>query len=158
MSQKIRRPPEFGGIIGPDWYHWHGDRIRVKSLDKTSRVLILGSNTASLIIRKRTKKEEQWFVEWKIIQARTEGLKINGRMIFSTSQIMAAFGLVEYSDDLIDWWLINRYGGDCAVQRCFIRYEFYLNIPGPGTGADGDPNISILIDEDIQNAVQNLLA
>lgn len=42
-------------------------------------------------------------------------------------------------------------------QGAFIRYGNFLNIPSPGTGHDGDPNISILIDGPIRRAVRQLL-
>jgi len=32
-----------------------------------------------------------------------------------------------------------------------------LNIPCPGTGHDGDPNVSVYIEESIQRAIEQLL-
>ena len=68
-----------------------------------------------------------------------------------------AFGLSEESGKYGDW-LIGRFGGESAEQGQFIRFENFLNIPCPGTGHDGDPNISIVLDDKIRDAVEHLLA
>lgn len=39
----------------------------------------------------------------------------------------------------------------------FLRADEYLNIPGPGTGCNGDPNISIEIDDRMRDAVRNFI-
>lgn len=39
----------------------------------------------------------------------------------------------------------------------FLRADDFLNIPCPGTGRDGDPNISIEIDVAMRDAVQEFL-
>jgi hypothetical protein len=54
-------------------------------------------------------------------------------------------------------WLLDRYGGDSAAQGFYIRWRNCLNIPCPGTGHDGDPNISVTLSDDIKEAVRQLL-
>ncbi len=54
-------------------------------------------------------------------------------------------------------WLVGRYGGNSAVQSKFIRWGNFLNIPCPGTGHDGDPNVSIYVTDEIREAVRKLL-
>lgn len=75
-----------------------------------------------------------------------------GQVEMDSCQLAAAFGLSDESGDFGDW-LIERYRADSAEQRLWIRYGNQLNIPGPGTGHDGDPNISIELDGDIKKAV-----
>lgn len=53
--------------------------------------------------------------------------------------------------------MIRRYGGTTADQGRFIRYNRFLNIPGPGTGHDGDSNISVEIRSEMQDAVAAFL-
>lgn len=39
----------------------------------------------------------------------------------------------------------------------FLRADDFLNVPGPGIGKDGDPNISIEITVAMRDAVQNFM-
>lgn len=55
-------------------------------------------------------------------------------------------------------WMLRQYGGTAAVQGKFLRHNRYLNIPGPGTGEDGDANISIFVSDEIMMAVRDMLA
>lgn len=73
--------------------------------------------------------------------------------------VAAAFGLTDYLPmQLPGDFLLEKYGGDVACQFLFIRWQDYLNIPGPGTGHDGDPNISIKLTDEIKEAIRALLA
>lgn len=76
----------------------------------------------------------------------------------SKDNFKAAFGLR-------DGWcpeggsgLICAYGGEAAFQGQFIRWKEFLNIPGPGTGHDGDPNISLQLSGEIVEAARSFLA
>lgn len=53
--------------------------------------------------------------------------------------------------------LIRRFGGNAVHDGKFIRWNRFLNIPGPGTGDDRNPNISIYITEEIEKAVVELI-
>lgn len=53
--------------------------------------------------------------------------------------------------------LIFIYRADLAAPGKYIRLGPYLNIPCPGTGRNGDPNISILVTPEIQEAVRLFL-
>ena len=83
----------------------------------------------------------------------------------STKNLRCAFGLSDEEDydgsraTFLPWRNTNieRYGGTCFYQGVFLRYEYFLNIPGPGTGNDGNPNISVELDDGIKNAVRQLL-
>ena len=55
-------------------------------------------------------------------------------------------------------WLIKEYEADVAEQTLFIRKGNYLNIPCPGTAHDGDPNVSIELDDEIKEKVKELIS
>jgi hypothetical protein len=73
-----------------------------------------------------------------------------------TDTLKSAFGIHEANGYASDW-LLNEFGGTCASQGKFLRYKDYLNIPGPGTGHDGDSNVSIELDRSIQTAARDLM-
>lgn len=84
--------------------------------------------------------------------------KTTGVVFFNDKHLRSAFNLQETCQtEQHSLWLIDRFGGDCASQANYIRYKDYLNIPCPGTGHDGDPNISIMLDKDIRDAVRDML-
>lgn len=57
-----------------------------------------------------------------------------------------------------DRWMTRQYRGTTAVQGKYLRQDRYLNIPGPGTGRDGDANISVFVSDGIMKSVRDLLA
>lgn len=147
------RVPTFG-MGSPDWCHHHRSKMRLEATGRDS-LIISGSAAEVKISRLPDVTYGEWLVEWEIIQSPHE--KTSGNLIFSADELRAAFGLTEQSG-LHGHWLIERYGGDSAAQGRYIRYKDYLNIPGPGTGHDGDPNVSIHLDGDIKEAILRLLS
>lgn len=150
-----RRAPEtrLWGI--PNWCHHHGSKMRVEEFSKGNYLLVIAGSAASVRITRRAKTvDEEWFVEWEVVQS--QQAKVNGRAFFASDDLRAAFGLSQESGEFGDW-LIEQFGADSASQGKFIRWKNFLNIPCPGTGHDGDPNVSIHIDDDVQNAIRQLL-
>lgn len=139
----------------PIWWHHHGAKMMLKHLDLTKRVLVLAGSSAKIRIER--KRKDYWLVCWSI----THGVahcRASGMSVFTTENLSAAFGLTD-TRPIIGWqWLIDVYGGTCAAQFKFIRWEDFLNIPCPGTGHDGDPNISVELSEEIKDAVRQLIA
>jgi len=130
--------------------------MRVEEFDSGNHLLVIAGSAARVrITRRATTVDEGWFVDWEVVQTQQE--KVNGRVIFTSDDLRAAFGLSEESGRFGDW-LIKRFGADSAAQGRYIRWKNFLNIPCPGTGHDGDPNVSIHFDEEIQDAVRQLLA
>jgi len=153
----LRKDPEIR-LYFPVWYHHHGMKMRVKELNKEKQTLIISGSAASVSIGRAPIgfiTTAMWSVEWKIIWSPAEFT--GGRIIFNSDELRAAFGLSDDSGEHGDW-LIERFGGDSAEQGKYIRWKKFLNIPCPGTGHDGDPNVSIDIDEEMRNAVKQLLA
>lgn len=149
-----RRDPEIG-VIGPEWCHHHGSKMRVEKFDKDEQIIIISGSAAKVEISRRIAGVDvEWFVDWEVIQNHTE--KTKGCVIYTSDDLLAAFGLSDESSDH-SVWLIERFGADSARQGKYIRWKEFLNIPCPGTGHDGDPNISIHLDEQMVNAVRQLL-
>jgi hypothetical protein len=139
-------------MFGPVWWHRHGSKLRVSLLNTSEKILVLKSVAASLDIR-LTAEAGFWCVTWYIKNSQTESVR--GNMIFNTDFLEAAFGLRKLLDPSPVW--MEKYNADVGRQGRFIRKCYFLNIPGPGTGHDCDPNISIEVTEEIRNAVKLLI-
>lgn len=166
ISQR-RRTPSIS-LFYPNWWHGHGTKIKVRETDLRAKRLVFAASAASLEISPYAEKPGiegwDWNVRWEVVQAHPN-YKTVGLVVFSNEELAAAFCL---ADDPGIWgeysqWMLDRFGGDCAVQGKFIRYTgfsagiTFLNIPCPGTGHDGDPNISLEVTEEIKKAVAQLL-
>jgi hypothetical protein len=144
--------PEFNRE-NPIWFHHHGRKMRVEKLDIENQLLIISGSAAKVTIT--GKDTHGYYVEWEIKYSPDE--LVIGRVYLKFVDIEAAFGL-KNSTGQFGEWLLNSYGGDSADQGKYIRYKNFLNIPCPGTSNDGDPNISVDIDEEMKDAVKKLLA
>lgn len=144
----------------PHWFHSHGVKMGVQHLDMRRHLLVIGASAARVVIRKASSLHphgEGWFVDWKVVQCAPSQEGTRGRCHFSNWDLGRAFGLSEGSGAYGDW-LIQQFRADSAEQGKYIRQGKFLNIPGPGTGHDGDPNISIYIDDEMCEAIRRLLA
>ncbi len=149
------KAPELKPIWGnPIWFHHHGIKFSVSASENDE--LVLDASAAHVHI-KRYKRDDYrgWSVSWQVRYSRSE--RTEGTVVINDAAFASAFDLVAPKDNMRDGWLIERYGGDAAYQGCFIRWGRFLNIPCPGTGHDGDPNVSIYISDDILIAVRALL-
>jgi hypothetical protein len=140
----------------PTWWHHHGTKMNLKLLDSRKEILVIAGSAAEITIRKATSVKRGWFIDWKVIQSIPSETGTSGRVWFSDDDLRCAFWLSVCSGKFGDW-LIERYGADSAEQGKYIRRGIFLNIPCPGTGHDGDPNVSIMLDGKIKIAVYNLL-
>jgi hypothetical protein len=149
----------------PVWWHHHGCKIKIKSLNLISKELLLFSSTVFIrICLEQSVRKEAWGVAWHITHFYPTAEIASGKVLFSKNELKAAFCL---GDDLGQesrdggMWLIDAYGGDIAAQGKFILYTHnfsnFLNIPCPGTGHDGDPNVSILVSDEIREAISKLV-
>lgn len=142
----------------PVWWHHHGIKMRAFEEGEEDynpdRVVIKGS-AAEVSIARHPSWTDQWAVEWKVVQAAGEEFS-HGRVLMESEDLERAFGLSD-EPGAFGIAILKNHGGTTARQGTYIRYERFLNIPGPGTGHDGDPNVSIQLDEKIQNAIQKLV-
>ncbi len=148
---KEEKVPIMGMMGGPIWCHHHASKMQLMVTGLCNDFLILQGSAAELNI---TQRRNHWLVNWRIIQSSEAQTK--GQVEFSDEELMSAFGLSDFLPNAAEW-LIEQYGGTVAKQGKFIRFKEFLNIPCPGTGHDGDPNISIIIDEKMKKAVKELV-
>jgi len=143
----------------PDWWHHHGAKVQAVGIDFNNKILMFNASAMRLIIWPTsilpTMSDRSWLVEWHVIQSRASNESVQGRRLFSNDELAAAFGIIEESGDY-GQWLIDRYGAESAEPGLFIRWRDCLNIPGPGTGHDGDSNVSIKLTPEIKEAVGKL--
>lgn len=122
-------------------------------VDPFGHIAIAGS-AAWVNIDQAPEKEGEWNVAWKVKHSYRK--HVTGLTVMHDQTLARAFGL---EDDIYNHslWLISGYGGTSAEQGQYIRYRDYLNINCPGTGHDGDPNVSIVLDEQIKQAIRQIL-
>ena len=138
----------------PKWWHHHGTK-----LSPTEHIAwqwqTIESKAAKLVVSRQGK---EWILEWGIEHL---GGKVKGSIIVSTTSLKLMFGLRLPLDELTDMqasrWMLEDYGAECGFQREFIRWGRYLNLPHPGTRQDGDPNLSLYVTEEIQEAIWFLI-
>jgi hypothetical protein len=148
----------------PDWFHPGGANIRVKDLRLATREIILTSGEAVWIriSPEPGTKGKGWRFAY-MINSFPAGCSVSGNVIFSTEELLAAFCRpydISEESRAKGRVLLSRYGGTGAIPGKYFfyvdDYYHYLNIPGPGTGLDGDPNVSILNTDEIKKAVFQL--
>lgn len=154
----MEKEPEMAEF-GPIWWVSHGTKMREAPHGSPKGELVLEGSAARLRISRfyNTRAEiEGWCVEYKIEHGCGRPFQTTGDVWMNDEELAAAFGV---TDDFRqnNFYIIDRFGGTVAKQRKFIRYREFLNIPGPGTGYQGDPNISIKLYPETIAAVQNLL-
>ncbi len=150
------RKPELGVVGQPEWHHHHSGKMSV--VEERNNFLAISGSAAFVEIMLSphiTSELFKWTVRWKVVQI-AEIEEVSGQRFFSDGDLKSAFGISEASGEHGDW-IISRFGADVAEQSKYIRWKEYLNIPGPGTGHDGDPNVSVYLSKEIQWAVRNLL-
>jgi hypothetical protein len=142
----------------PEWFHGKGRKMEAMKLNAEKGTFIIANGkVAKLIIKKSPETYgdggRKWLVAWRIVFSAGEGVR--GLIYFSDDILAMAFGLSRKPG--INKEALEYYGADSVIQEAFIRRGNCLNIPGPGTGGDGDPNISIRIYQKTKDAVKQLL-
>ncbi|MEK9156454.1 MAG: hypothetical protein AAB360_04150 [Patescibacteria group bacterium] len=139
----------------PDWWHRHGRKMRLK-LAGRAEVKIAASVASLTITRQDAARDDQprWGVVWEITH---DYDRVRGRVSMTDAELATAFGLVDSPVPPDSWWLTVVFdAGNMKVGK-FIVHRDYLNISGPGTGQDGDPNISIRVDDDMRAAIIQII-
>jgi hypothetical protein len=145
----------------PCWFHLRGSQFFVVGHDHLGplkeRKLTLKARCAQIEIWRDRRHPKWWNLKYEIkhFSGYTKGF-ISG---MTAHDLIKAFGLSdECDDDELCQKIIANYGGDVARQGMYIRCGKYLCIPGPGTGGDGEPIVSVYVDEDVQHAMAELLS
>lgn len=151
-----RWPPKITAQGDPVWFHPHGTRVRLLEEEcERGKKVVFGSMATKLTITPGP-EAGTWRVEWHIIHSLGAN-EDRGFRIFSNDTFGRAFGFGRLrSGGREDHALLQRFGGTNGQTGKYIRCENYLNIPGPGTGHDGDPNISLTLHEVSQGILDYL--
>ncbi len=154
MNQ-IKKVPIFDSDIGfPRWFHPHGNKLSVSKDETTDKTLVLKSKAVKVKIGK-SDTQDGYILTYTIVHSRETA--VSARIWMSAADIETAFSISDTCDELWGQNVLDRFGGDVAYQGKYIRYGRFLNIPCPGSGTSGDPNISIYTDDDIKAAIELFL-
>lgn len=134
----------------PSWWHLHGSKLQ-PTLITDGQVHFEGS-AASIRITKNN--ADSCFVEYRIVWSANTG--VTGKVYIPFNMLASAFGLTDQVGKFGKGF-VEEYEATAAEQGEFIRKNQFLNIPGPGTGHDGDPNISIQITKQVIDAIKSFI-
>ncbi len=139
----------------PVWWHPNGMMMRPMSGYQEHKLQIFSDRAVLTISPAEDPREHNiWLLDWKI--TRISAFTISVKLKIPEKILRHAFALDDGPYES-DEWLLKHYGADAAERGYYVRAGNYLNIPGPGTGHDGDSNISIFLRPDIKEAVRQLL-
>ena len=153
MKNKVNKV-EKAMLVFPRWFNPHSAHMKVDVFIKEEHFMVISSHTTTVtttvrIVRRAYTVDEGWYIEWEIEWNPQE--KSSGRVLFTSEQLRHAFGVIA---DKMPNFLHNA---EYSESGKYVRRNNFLNIPCVGSGYDGDPNVSIYIDDDIQNAIRELL-
>jgi len=81
---------------------------------------------------------------------------VQGIRTFKKEELLTALDKTDHKG-LTDEIYAKRFSAELALPGLFIRSGNFLNIPGPGTGYDGDANISIYLNEALRASLTRFL-
>jgi hypothetical protein len=140
----------------PNWFNPHGLKMSlgdypICQVTHENEVLV-GSNVARLQIRPSMVNQGKYQVLWQINHG--PGEFVQGQVQLTKGELEEAFELCPNPPRNVFAEHINV---DAAIQGHYVRKNRWLTIPAPGPGFDGDPNISIFVTDDLQDAVRKLI-
>jgi len=147
--------PELPNLTLPSPPHWwvsHGGKMEVKR--RSNLRLLLKSSTSELELS-RDDGSGTFTVFYRLHHGSgsTEH-QING---LHETEVKEMFALENGGrSDYQIFAPLTTYA-DAALPGAYCRQAGYLNIPHPGAGKQGDPNLSVHITEEIRTAVQDFL-
>lgn len=155
MNQIVPVEPKRKMFRMPVWWHHHGTKLRPdkSGFDGRNKTLTLKASAAEVLIQAAA-DGGGWRIDYEI--RHSSDTLITGRLWMSDANLRTAFGLSNECEAEFGQCIIDAHGGDVACQGRYIRCGNWLNLPGPGTGHDGDANVSILLDEEIKEAIGKL--
>lgn len=144
--------PEFGKTnLGPKWWHPHGIKMVMRARAKREP-LIIESGVARLEIKRSS--GGGCMAKWRIVHELSS--HVDGEVFMTEKEFKQAFGLSGMTEDS-GKEMLSEYGGTAASPGVFIRFEEWLNMPCPGTGHNGDPNISLKITHEIKKEAMRFI-
>lgn len=148
--------PEFIQVAPiPVWWHFHGYEMELSRKESNEDQVVIKTRAAEVSVVKG-EEDNQWKVSWKLIHSYGNN-EVEGKIVMNDRALAAAFGLTDENISPNLDTVLRKHGGTVGFQGHYLRFRNHLNIPGPGTGHDGDPNVSIYLIDDIKEAVGVLL-
>lgn len=149
---KIQMPPK--------WFNAHGLKMFLSRdhivQDTQPWEVLIGNEVARIQIR-HTSNFEAYKIFWSILLGFRQ--YVEGELRLSEAELKDAFNLGRGRNITNELALdfLSEFDGDAGVQGHYIRKGQFLNVPMPGTGLGGDPNVSVYVSEEIQKAVRKLI-
>lgn len=149
--------------MSPSWWSAKGINMKVDGVvlerGKHPIVNIAIGSAARVFICQCDSRRGDFDVQYHINHC--DGSHSSGSIVMSRADLARAFGLINgygvgFSHSGAGL-LEMGYELDAASQGKYVRLGNYLNIPHPGTGLVGDPNVSVQIKAEMKSAIQALL-
>lgn len=137
----------------PNWWHSYG-RLVSRTLERQESELTFSSGAAHIKIGRSSTPRNMFEVRW-IIFTKGQG-RVDGFRVFNKKEMVSAFNIAGECGTS-DTEFAGRYDADVGIPGYFIRKDDYLNIPCPGTGIGGDPNISIKITQVMRDQITKFI-
>lgn len=133
----------------PDWFHQRKHKLVLIGADPVARTLMIGEGRSWVKIEcvddARVRGNLAWWrVSWLVWNALRHG--DSGLRVMDAPTLVDAFGLIERDATAI------RRGDD------FIRLGNYLTIPGHSDESEAKCRVSILLSDDIRNALREVMS
>lgn len=139
----------------PKWFHHHGFKLSLGGepiIQATfGNEVVVNSNVAHLQIGPSMTRGI-YQVLWCIAFSSNES--VQGKICLTRNELKGAFLLLDSGEKSV---FAELFDADAGVQGHYIRKGKWLNIPAPGNGFDGDPNISVFVSDEIKEAVRKLI-
>jgi hypothetical protein len=141
----------------PDWHHSGSSKLRVTDHSEAHQFMELVSGGSRVTVGKFAGPGKGWTIQYELTHGPHSHTK--GQVLLSSAELAWAFALADdCTGQEVDQILLDMYGGDACKVGGYFRSGMHLNVPGPGHGYHGDPNLSILITEEMQRIVRKMLA
>ena len=148
----------------PSWWLAKGINMKVDGAvlerGKPMLVNVAVGSAAKVFICQCDSRRGDFDVQYHINHC--DGSHSSGSVVMSHADLARAFGLVNgFGHGFSHGGAALRdmgYELDAASQGKYVRLGDYLNIPHPGTGLVGDPNVSVQLTAEMKSIVQTLLA
>ncbi len=138
----------------PDWHHPKSWKVQLEKADAAYIVITAPAARLTIVELIDAESINKWIVRWEIFSKGEQSQR--GEIVMNARQLCAAFALTEKWEDSDQWWT-GAYQEIASAEGMYFRYDRWLNIPGPGTGKDGDPNISICLDAEMKKAITYMI-
>lgn len=142
----------------PQWWNYGGREMRVDAEASNDRMIVLRGEKAWVKILFLEKEATPFCfrIEWELTH--WSGTT-SGNVKMMAESLMVAFALAPRKPyPPMNPTLDLMCKADAGEFGCFVRKDRWLNIPNPGTGHHCDPNLSVFVTDEVQEAVQKILS